>query len=519
MAGEAVRPATGVRRLSFLTRTSLLLSFFFAADKVLAFGKSLLFNKIVGLEGMGIFGAANNIPDYLSALLSGGALGMAFIPVLREYIDRDGRDQAWDLFSRIVNLAFVITGVASVLIILAAQPLVTYVIAPGFSAEQQLLTASLMRLDLLAIVVFSISGLVMASLQANQHFFLPALAPILYNFGQIFGVTILSPEKGLHIGPVQLPGFGLGLHGIVYGVILGALLHLLIQVPGLIRYQFHWTPVLEVKSAGVQRVLILLGPRVLTMGCIQAYFVARDNLASHFGSTGVGALNLGWTIEQVPETIIGTAMAVAILPSLADFVTRGQAEDFTRTVNRALRVMLALGLPAAVLLGAATRPLAESFFGYDAARLDLIQACTWAFLIGLVGDTWLEVAVRSFYANQNTRTPLIAALAQAVAFVVLSLVLSPVVGLAAIPLSAALTFTVQAVTLLIIMNRKYPGILRFQGTALRSAAAAVAAALVIALVLTFLPAPALAKTLVAVTLGAAAALPLIFPELRLLLNL
>src|SRR5512145_2423258 len=107
-----------MQRLSFLTRTSLLLSFFFAADKVLAFGKSLLFNKIVGLEGMGIFGAANNLPDYLSALLSGGALGIAFIPVLRETIDRQGRSQAWDLFARIINLAFVITAVVSVIIIL-----------------------------------------------------------------------------------------------------------------------------------------------------------------------------------------------------------------------------------------------------------------------------------------------------------------------------------------------------------------------------------------------------------------
>src|SRR5512136_2340335 len=131
-----------MQRLSFLTRTSLLLSFFFAADKVLAFGKSLLFNKIVGLEGMGVFGAANNIPDYLSALLSGGALGIAFIPVLRETIDREGRSQAWDLFSRIINLAFVITGAASIIIILLAAPFVRYVIAPGFTAENQALTAS-----------------------------------------------------------------------------------------------------------------------------------------------------------------------------------------------------------------------------------------------------------------------------------------------------------------------------------------------------------------------------------------
>src|SRR5512135_2457694 len=161
-----------MRNLSFLTRTSLMLGLFFAADKVLAFGKTLLFNKIVGLDGMGIIGAANNIPDYLSALLSGGALGIAFIPVLRETLDREGTAPAWILFSKIINLAFVITGAASVVIILLAQPFVQYVIAPGFSPDQQALTASLMRIDLAAILIFSISGLVTAGLQANQHFLL-----------------------------------------------------------------------------------------------------------------------------------------------------------------------------------------------------------------------------------------------------------------------------------------------------------------------------------------------------------
>ncbi len=306
---------------------------------------------------------------------------------------------------------------------------------------------------------------------------------------------------------------------IVYGVILGALFHLLIQVPGLIRYKFHWTPTLEVRSAGMQRVLILLGPRVLTMGCIQAYFVARDNLASRFGAVGVGALNLGWTIEQVPETIIGTAIAVAILPSLADFITRGQTNDFVETVNRALKIMLALALPAAVLLGAVVRPLAQSFFAYDAGRLDLLRACTWAFLIGLVGDTWLEVAVRSFYANQNTRTPLIAALAQAVAFVVLSIILSSIIGLAGIPLAAALTFTAQAIVLLTILNRRFPGLMRLESTPWRALAAAIVSGLVITAVLAFLPLSTVPKTVLGLVVGGLAAVPFIWREVRLLLSL
>jgi putative peptidoglycan lipid II flippase len=506
-------------RLTHLTRTSILIAVLFTFDKALAFLKSLLFNKIVGLDGMGIFGASNNIPDYLSALLSGGALGMAFIPVLREYLDRQGRPAAWDLFARILNLAFIITAGAAAVIILLAEPMVRYVVAPKFTPENQALTASLMRLDLTAILIFSISGLVMSSLQANKHFLLPALAPVFYNLGQIFGVTILTPSAGLSLGLFTLPAFGLGLYGMVYGVIIGAILHLLIQVPGLIRYQFRWRPVIGLRTPGVTRVIILLWPRLLTMVSIQAYFVARDSLASHFGEAGVGALNLGWTIQQVPETVIGTAIAIALLPTLSEFINAGQTEAFRGTVNRALRVMLALSLPSAALLAVTIRPLAGAFFGFDAAQLDLVTWCAWAFLFGLPGDAWLETAVRSFYANQNTRTPLAAAAIQAVSFFGLAWLLSRWIGLPGIPLAASLTFTAQAIVLHLLLNRKFPGLLDMRGTLPRALLAALASGLIAWLGTAFLPLSPLLAALVGLAAGLAAALPLIWKELRLLLKL
>jgi putative peptidoglycan lipid II flippase len=508
-----------MRKLTFLTRTSILIAVLFTFDKGLAFVKSMLFNKIVGLEGMGIFGASNNIPDYLSALLSGGALGMAFIPVLREYLDRQGRPAAWDLFARIVNLAFVVTAAVSAVIILFAGPLVRYVIVPNFTPENQVLTASLMRIDLLAILIFSISGLVMSGLQANQHFLLPALAPVFYNLGQIFGVTVLTPAYGLHLGPVTLPAFGLGLYGMVYGVIIGSVLHLSIQIPGLIRYGFRWQPVIGLKNPGVIRVLILLWPRLLTMACIQGYFVARDNLGSYFGTVGVGALNLGWTIEQVPETVIGTAIAIALLPTLAEFINAGRVDNFRDTVNRALRVMLALSLPVAALLAVVVRPLVASFFGYGTEQLNLVTWCTWAFLFGLLGDTWLEVAVRSFYANQNTRTPLVAAAIQAVSFFGLAWLLSQWIGLPGIPLAAAITFTLQAAVLHGLLSRKFPGLLDMGSALPHSLLAALTGGLVAWAGIRFLPLSSLFAALVALAAGFMVALPFISKEIRLLLNL
>ncbi len=506
-------------KLSQLTRTSFMLAFFFIFDKGLAFIKSMLFNKIVGLEGMGIFGASNNIPDYLSALLSGGALGIAFIPVLKEYLDREGRSAAWDLFSRVINLAFLITAAVSIVIIVLAEPLVRYIIVPSFTPDNQALTASLMRLDLVAILLFSISGLVMSGLQANKHFLLPALAPIFYNLGQIFGVTVLTPDVGLHLGPITLPAFGLGLHGMVYGVILGAALHLLIQVPGLIHFGFRWRPVIGLKTPGVVRVLILLWPRVLTMASIQAYFVARDNLASRFGGVGVGALNLGWTIQQVPETVIGTAIAIALLPTLSEFINGGQSDLCRQTVNRALRVMLALSLPVAVLLAMVIRPMVAAFFGYETTQLNLVTWCTWAFLFGLLGDVWLETAVRSFYANQNTRTPLVAAALQAASFILLAWLFSHWIGLPGIPLAAAITFTTQAIVLLLLLNHKFPGLLKMDGTWVRAPLAAIIGGLVIYAGMHFLPLPLLFSALVSLVVGMIVVILIVWKEIRLLLKL
>ena len=188
--------------MKHVARSSLIIAVFFAFDKVLGFLRQVLIARQFGLSyEIDVFNAANNIPDMLSALISGGALGVALIPVLSEYLDRHGRPAAWDLFSRILNLAFLATAALSLVIMVFAQPMVSKLIAPGFPAEQQKLTTELLRLDLVAILIFSISGLVMAGLQANQHFLLPALAPGLYNIGQIFGVAVLAPEQRAQFWP------------------------------------------------------------------------------------------------------------------------------------------------------------------------------------------------------------------------------------------------------------------------------------------------------------------------------
>ncbi len=189
-------------------------------------------------------------------------MSMALIPILSEYLTTRGRPEAWKLFSRIANLAFTVTAVVAVFIPIFAEQIVRSEIgiAPGFGPEEQDVIIKLMRLNLIATTIFSVSGLVMGGLQANQHFFLPAMAPALYNIGQIFGALVFSPTEPYTIGPITFPALGLGIPGLVYGVILGATLHLGIQIPGLIKYKFRWTPSLTIKDEGVRKALKIMGP-------------------------------------------------------------------------------------------------------------------------------------------------------------------------------------------------------------------------------------------------------------------
>ncbi len=492
--------------MSHITRSSLIIAFFFGLDKILGFARQVLFNQAFEKADRDVFFVSNNVPDLLSALISGGALGIALIPVMAEVLDREGRGRAWELFARIANLAFLVTAGLSLIIMVFADALVQHVIAPGFADPQKwALTASLMRLDLIAILIFSISGLAMAGLQANQHFLLPAMAPGFYNLGQIAGIALFAPRFGIY--------------GMAYGVILGAALHLAIQAPGLIRYGFRWAPILDLRHPRMRQLLALMGPRVLSMFCLQLYFLARDRFASFFEEGAVSALNNGWFIMQVPETLIGTAIAIALLPSLAELIARGDTAAFRETVNRALRVMLALTLPIAALLAVGIRPLIDFVFNFDAAETELVVWTTRLFLLGLMGHTWLEVGVRSFYALQNAKIPLLAAALQVVTYLALAFGLSRSIGPAGLALADTLTFTGEALLLLFLLNRRFPGLLQVGGTFTRVASAAAVAGGLAFLLMRFLPLPLILSTSGALALGALFVLPFAWTEMKMLIRL
>jgi len=501
-----------MKRISFLGRTSLIIGLFFGLDKVLAFVRTGIIARQYrdSIELLDTFNAANNLPDVLFALISGGALAMAFIPLMSEYLTKKGRAAAWDLFSRVANLAFVVTIVAASFIAIFAQQIIDAEIgiAPGFGPEQRQLMAELMRLNLIATIIFSISGLVMASLQANQHFLLPARAPILYNVGQIIGALYFSPRYGIH--------------GLVYGVILGAALHLFIQIPAMIKYNFHWTPSLDLRDTGLLAALRLMGPRLLTMGGIQLIVIARDNIASRTGQEGaVTALTYGWMIMQVPETLIGTAIAIAILPTLSELAAEQNWASFRLTIEKALRILISLTLPIAAVMAAGLHPLVRGVFGFNEANSTLLTWTARVYLLTLAGYAVQETMVRSFYARQEPWPPFFSVLVRLVIYLGLgisALRLFPDIGAPAIAF-AEIAATVEAVFLFAWLNRRLPERITVGGTLLKGLLASLIGASAAYSLALMLPGGAIVTALVGITVGGLIVLPIIWKEVRLLFNL
>lgn len=427
-----------------LLNTSFILAFLYGLEKVIGFLVQRLVNQTFGLgPELDAFNVANTAPDTLYNLISGGALAMALIPVLTETFDREGATAFWRLFSLVANWALVITASLSVGLAFLAQPIVQFIIAPEFTPDQLQLTTHLMRLYLLITLIFSLSGLVIGGLQARQHFWLPALAPILYNLGRAVGVLVLVPYFGVY--------------GLVYGIIFGALCHLAIQLPGLWRYGFRWTPGLDARDPGVRRVAKVMFPRVITLLFINLVFIYNERVASGLGTGQISALALGWQLLQLPETLIGTALATVLLPTFADLVARNLRVELKQLLQRAVVGLLALTLPVTAI-GWLVLPWAvrlvfqgEAFTEQNAV---LVVWATQLYLLGLAGHSLKEITARTFYALQDARTPVFTALLMLVTFIILSTLLTPYIGFAALALANSIAFTLEAVVMLLILRRR-----------------------------------------------------------------
>ncbi len=430
---------------SQVARSALLVAALFAIDKVLGVVRDAAIGRAFGTSAaLDAYYAAFELPDALFNVVAGLAMATALIPVLSAYTERGDRRGTWALASVVINWALIIvSGISAVAAIFA--PNVIRAVAPGFDAVRADLATHLMRLVLLQTVISSVSGIVMSTLQAHRHFLLPAIAPLAYTVGRIVGALFLAPTMGVY--------------GLAWGGLAGTVGHFLIQVPGLIRYHARWYP--RLRHPDLPEVLRLMGPRVMGLAVTYLNFVLPTFLGSRLAAGAISSYEYGWRLMQFPETIIGTALGLTVFPTLSQRANAGDREGFRATAAWALRLVLALAIPAAVGLVVLGRPLTAVFLqrgAFDATATERVYRGLQAFAVGLVAHSALEVTSRLFYAQRDMWTPFWAATAGFITNLAVGWALLVPMAHVGLALANSLGVGLQVVILLIVARRRLGGV-------------------------------------------------------------
>ena len=429
--------------------------FAFAISNIVGLVRQVLISNIFGTDhAIDAFYAASTYPDLIFNLVAGGALASAFIPTFTGFLTKDDRETAWRLASSITNLVLLLLTVVSAISAIFALPIVRYILAGKFPLEQQILTASLLRILLLSPAIFGVSGLLMGILNAHQRFLLPALAPALYWLGMIFGLLFLAPSMGIY--------------GLAWGAVLGATLHLGIQIPGLLHLPGRiYTFTLGLANAAVREVGRLMGPRLLGVAVVQLNFVVNVIIASGLPEGSLSAIKYAWAVMTMPQVVIAQAVAIAALPTFSAQFAQGKTDEMRMTLVSTLRGMLLLSIPASVGLILLRQPITALLFQHGVFDAHSTEMVSWALLwyaVGLVGHSILEVLARAFYAQHDTKTPVIVGAVAMGLNVVFSFAFSNIFELigwmphGGLALANSFATALEATTLFIIMRKRLKGI-------------------------------------------------------------
>jgi putative peptidoglycan lipid II flippase len=455
-----------------ITRAAGIVMAAFVLSNVTGLVRQILVSRAFGTSSdLDAFVAAQRLTDVLFNLVAGGALASAFIPTFTGFLANDDAEGAWHLASGVLNLVFVVLVIISVPAWLFTPALVEHVLAPGFEPAQQALAASLLRIILLAPAIFGVSGLLMGILNAHQHFLLPALAPSLLWVGMIIGLVFWVPAWGIY--------------GLAWGYVLGASLHLLVQLPGAARLAaVRYWPDLGLRNPAVREVVRLMGPRLVGVAAVQINFLITTVLASYMVGGSVSSLTYAWQIFTMPEVVIAQGIAIAALPTFSAMVARGEVNAMRASLADTLRGILFLALPAMVGLFALRTPVVAMLFQGRSFSAESTALVAWAlawFTVGLASHSTVEIVSRAYYAVRDTRTPVVIGTAAMVLNIGFSFALWPLFtwlgwwphgGLA---LANTLATSLEALGLMWWMRRRlnglaltrvWPGLLR---TALASA--------------------------------------------------
>ena len=401
--------------------------------------------------GLDAYTAAFMVPDFMFAVLVSGALSVTFIPVFNERWVKGNKQSAWQISSSMINFMALITMAASVLIIIFADPLMKYLIAPGLSESGHALAVSMMQVIAVNPFIFAVAAVIASIQQAVGRFMFCALAPMLYNVGIIIGTVWFT-------GGVNLFGWQIfdgGIMGVALGVVLGSFLQLIVSAVGLAGLGFDYNFKIYWRNKGFRKVLSLLPARSVDQGMDYVVSLVEINLASRLADGTVRAYQQALTLHMMPINLIGVAISNAAFPQLTEHLGEGRNDLFQKDLRSLLRIIFWMALPVSVVIFF-TRGYVVHFISNGG--VPLIAGILGCLVVAILFRTIYHMAARAFYARQDTKTPLYISIFSITLNIILAIVLSMVLKMGAYGLAwAQSTVSVlEVVVLLAVMNRQMP---------------------------------------------------------------
>jgi putative peptidoglycan lipid II flippase len=425
-------------------RSATIVGIAFIVSRLLGLLREVILARQFGTSGeYDAYVSAFRVPDLLFLVVMSGAFGAAFIPVFGGFLAKGDREGASELASAVISFAALITVALGAIAFLLAGPIMEYIVAPGLSPELHNIATKTMRILLLSPILLGLGIAAKGILEAQDQFTLPAIAPVLYNLAIIVGALTLATSEGVY--------------GVAFGVVVGAALHFLVQIPGLLKSGLSFTPSLSRQVAGLHEVGRLLLPRIVGLAAFQLNFIVINYLASQDGEGKVSALNYAWQLMMLPHGVLALSISTVVFPTMARLYLRGDMPAVRATFMRALQPLIFLILPASIGLYEFRVPIVQTIFQsgeFSGISTHLVADPLALLAIGLAWYGLVEVLTRVFYAMHDTLTPVITGVAIIIINIVMGKILVDNVGYVGLALSLSVSTGIEALALAVVLRRR-----------------------------------------------------------------
>ena len=415
-------------KINSITLAALLVALSSLVSRFLGiFRDRILAGEFGAGDALDVYYAAFRIPDLVFNLLVLGALSAGFIPVFTSLIKRENKSEAWEFASSILNVLVLFITILSGLFIIFAPFLMEFIV-PGFSSEKQELTVALTRIMFLSPIFLGISSVFGGILQSFKRFFVYSLSPIIYNIGIIVGALYLVPIWGIY--------------GLAVGVVLGAFMHMSIQIPMAFSLGFRYIFKFNFKNKEVRKVGLMMIPRTMSLAISQINLLVITVIASTLAIGSITIFNFANNLQSFPVGIFGISFAIAAFPTLS--VVAFNKDKLINNFSTALRQILFFIVPSTVLLLTLRAQIIRVVFGtgrFDWQDTILTMDALGFFAVSLFAQALIPLLVRVFYARNNSKTPFFIGLVSAVFNIFLSLWLAKSMGVAGL----ALAFSISSI--------------------------------------------------------------------------